>query len=294
MDYSEAQGGREGYLTSKDAPADFARLMATAYKTAKAVDPNATILGINTTTHGTGDHNFSGTQWTRGVVAAGGLKHCDAVAYHQYTAAVLGYPGDSCEKGFQAAIGPIIEKVGRCPKGVWMTEGSSIGGIIGDGFYNHTLPYDSDENVFDTSDRLSRYLVSLLAQGVRKIFLYSMHCHHYFGTNEFRVLLTPEGYLHPCAAALSTTAWLLDETKFVERRTIVKGVTAYVFSGNGRAIAVLIPMPGHASFLPPRGEGIEVLDLFGNPVPKGEKLGGRLVYVILDGGAKKLAERLAR
>lgn len=199
VDYDEAQKGREGYKTSRNAQADFARLMAVARKTARSVDPNATVLGVNTTTHASGGRNFGGSEWTRGVVEAGGLDHCDAVAYHDYTAAVRGYPGDDGEKGFQTAVGPIIEKLGRCPKDVWMTEGSSIGGIIGDGFYNHTLPHAPTENVFDTSDRLCRYLVSLLGQGVRKIFLYSMHCHNYFGTTEYRVLVTPEGYLHPCA-----------------------------------------------------------------------------------------------
>ncbi len=293
VDYDETRKGREGYKTSRNAQGDFARLMATAYKTAKAIDPDATVLGVNSTTHAPGGRNFGGSEWTRGVVEAGGLEHCDAIAYHDYTGAVRGYPGDDCEKGFQTAVGPIIEKLGRCPRGVWMTEGSSIGGIIGDGFYNHTLPYAPTENVFDTTDRLCRYLVSLLAQGVRKIFLYSMHCHNYFGTTEYRVLLTPEGYLHPCAAGLSTTAWLLDEMKPVKRLVPCAGVTAYLFEGDGRATAVLSPTPGHAPYNPPRAERVEVLDLFGNPLPEGEKLGRHLVYVSALGKAAKLEKLLA-
>jgi len=293
VDYDETQKGREGYETSSSAQADFARLMATACKAVKAVDPNATVLGVNSTTHSPGGRNFGGSEWTRGVVEAGGLDHCDAIAYHDYTGAVRGYPGDDGEKGFETAVGPIIEKLGRCRRAVWMTEGSSIGGIIGDGFYNHTLPYAPTEDVFDTSDRLCRYLVSLLGQGVRKIFLYSMHCHGYFGTTEYRVLLTPEGYLHPCAAALSTTAWLLDETKFVKRLSPREGVTAYLFEGRGRATAVLSPMPGHAPYVPPRAKGVEVLDLFGNPVGQGQKLRTRLLYLSTPGGTAKLEKLLA-
>lgn len=62
----------------------------------------------------------------------------------------------------------------------WMTEGSLIILKIGSGFYKHTIPYKPTENVTDTADSLCRYVVSLLSQGVDKIFLYSMHCHSYF------------------------------------------------------------------------------------------------------------------
>ena len=293
VDYDESVGGRAGYVTSKDAPADFARLCAVARKAARSVDPDVTVAGINSTTSGGGGKSsFSGEQWTRGVIAAGGIEACDAVVYHDYTGAVLGYPGDGCEKGFQRATGPIIAKLGRCPKPVWMTEGSSIGGIIGNGFYHHTLPQGPSENVWETSDRLSRYLVSLLSLGVRKIFLYSMHCHNYFGTGEYRVLVTPEGYLHPCGAALSTTAWLLDETKPTARLTVAKGVTAHVFEGRGRAAAVLIPMPGHDPYTPPAADGVKTLDLFGNPVPAGEKLTRYLIYLSAPAGAKNLTKLL--
>ena len=56
-----------------------------------------------------------------------------------------------------------------------MTEGSAARDTIGDGFYNHTVPYENQENVFETSDRLCRYVTSLLAQGVEKLFLYSIN-----------------------------------------------------------------------------------------------------------------------
>ena len=293
VDYDESKKGRSGYLTSRSAPADFAAMMATAYRTAKAVNPKATILGVNSTSSRTGGANsFGGYEWTKGVVAAGGLKHCDVICYHHYTAAFLGYPGDACEHGFANATGPIVEKLGRLPKDVWMTEGSPTPRGLGDGFYRYTVPQATEEDVFASADRLSRYVVSVLAQGARRVFLYSMHSHGYFGGGGWRVLVTPEGYLHPSAAAHSAMAWLLEDTRFVKRLTVCKGVTAYLFEGAGRAVAVLSPMPAHADFTPPRGRGVEVLDLFGNPVPKGRPLGSRLVYLSAPGKAEKVAKLL--
>ena len=295
VDYDETKKDRDGYLTSPNAPADFARLVATACKAAKAVDPKATVLGVNSTSSRTGgSRNFGGYEWSRGVVAAGGLEHCDVIVYHHYTGSPLGHPGDDVEQGFANATGPVVEKLGRLPKCVWMTEGSPSPRGLGDGFYHHTLPYPLTEDVVGAGDRLARYLVSLLSRGVQKIFLYSMHGHGYFGDRSWRVLVTGEGYLHPSAAAHSTVAWLLDEAKFVKRLAVCEGVTAYLFERGGRAVAVLSPMPDHAPYAPPRAAGVEVLDLFGNPVGRGEKLGRHLVYLHAAGTAAKLEKLLVK
>ncbi len=78
----------------------------------------------------------------------GGLDYCDAVCYHQYTGDPVGYPGDVVTRGFQTATGRTVEQFGGTPKPVWMTEGSAVVKIIGSGFYNHMLPYQSSENIY--------------------------------------------------------------------------------------------------------------------------------------------------
>ncbi|HUU09527.1 MAG TPA: hypothetical protein VM431_03200 [Phycisphaerae bacterium] len=279
VDYDESKRDRQGYLTSKEPQKDFVRLMKTAYEVAKQVDPGITVLGVNTTTDGGGEHSISGTEWTRGIVEHGGLDFCDAIAYHQYTGAGLGFPGDAAQMGYQDAIGPIIEKVGRAPKPVWMTEGSAHYGLIGDGFYRHTLPWEGEEDFLASADRMARHLVGLLAQGVGKIFLYSMHCHTYFGDEGWRAIVTPEGYLHPCAAGHSAAAYWLEDTRFVKTVACAGGVTAYLFEGGGRAVAVVSPAAGHAAYAPPRAQGIQVLDVLGNPVGRDETLGARVMYL---------------
>ncbi len=290
--YDEAKQTARKYVTSEHPQADFARLMATAYEAVKEVDPDATVLGVNTTTHGPASHVVSGREWTRGVVAAGGLEHCDVVAYHAYTGAR--HPADEMARGFHWATDPIVEEAGSLTKPVWMTEGSPTPRMLNEGFYHHTVPEADTDDAFETGDRLSRYLVGLLAQGVEKIFLYSMHCHAYFGSREFAALVMPDGYLHPCAAAHSTTAWLLENTRFVRQVPCDQGVTAYLFQGDGRAVAVVSPMPGHAPWRVPEAQGTEAIDLFGNPVASGEPLGPYLVYLSARGDAAALEQVLRK
>lgn len=287
--YDESKSDREGYLTSEDPTGDFAKLMATAYQNAKATDEAITILGVNSTTGTGGSRSFGGSEWTQGVIEHGGLDYCDVVCYHHYTGESAGFPGDVIARGFQTAIGPIVERFGRKPKPVWMTEGSPTAGRIGSGFYNHTVPYQDPEDIISTADRLCRYIVSLLTQGVEKIFLYSMHSHSYFpNAGTWRVLVTDEGALHPCGAAHSAMAWFIEDTEFVKTLEITEGVYAYVFEGSERAVAVLSSKSGHAEFSIPQEDGVHIADLFGNPVEPGSKLGDNLVYLWTSRSKEKL------
>ena len=272
--YDESKSDRDGYITSENPTGDFANLTTAAYQNAKSTDDAITILGVNSTAGARGE------EWTRGIVEHSGLDHCDVVCYHQYTGGPVGYPGDSVTNGFQTATGPIVERFGKNPKPVWMTEGSSVSGMTEAGFYNHTLPYQASENVVHTADRLCRYVVSLLAQGVEKVFLYTMHGHSYFPNGgQWRVLVTDEGALHPSGAAHSAMAWYLEDTRFVRTLTVADGVYAYLFKGSDGSVAVLSTKPGHAEFRIPQQDDVHAVDLFGNPIARDALLGDTLVYL---------------
>ena len=281
---------RSGYLTSQHPQADFVRLMKTAYETAKSVDPGLTILGVNTTNGGGGPDSSTGNDWTKGIVAAGGLAYCDVVCYHDYAGGILAYPGDDIERGFQAAIGPIIQSPDGLDKPVWLTEGSAARELMGNGMYRYTVEGQDPQTNTESADRLCRFVVSLLGTGCSKVFLYSMHSHNYFGQGSpWAVLVTPEGYLHPSAAGHSEMTHELEDTVFRKRVEPAKGVYAYLFEARDgtRSVAVLAPQPGHAAYAAPAGR-----DLFGNPLPAGRPIGETLVYVEAPGGAEALAGRL--
>jgi hypothetical protein len=283
--YDNARGGRAGYITSKHPQRDFTDLMRTAYENVKAVDPESIVAGFNSTTGGGGTQSFTGSDWTRGVLEHGGLRWCDFVDYHHYTAELAGPPEDVVAKGLKVAVGPIREKHGKVPKPVWMTEGHGAIGIMGSGFYRHTLPYADEEDVVGTGNRLCRYVVSLLAHDVKRVFLYSMHCHDYFhpAPASWTVFVTQEGSLHPSGAAFSAMAWHLEDTRFVKYVPLAEGVWAAVFQGEGRAVAALVREPGSPAFKVPALAGATARDLLGNPVDAGTPLDEKLVYLTVRG-----------
>ncbi|MGQ9607658.1 MAG: hypothetical protein ACUVWN_00010 [bacterium] len=270
-----------GYVTSEKPMADFVNLMKTAYHNVKSIDNNITVLGVNTTNSLRSEGNFGGDEWTKGIIENDGLDYCDVICYHNYIFNLTGFPNDEVSKGFKTAIGPILEKNGKT-KSIWMTEGSPIMLKIGSGFYKHTIPYKPTENVIDTADSLCRYVVSLLSQGVDKIFLYSMHCHSYFPQSEriqYNMLVTDDGALHPSADAFSNMAWLLEDTQFVKVLNIAQGCYAYLFKSPERSIAVLSTEAEHAKINLPTKKDVHIWDIFGNCVQPGSTLSDTLVYI---------------
>jgi hypothetical protein len=272
---------RQVYVTSAHPQADFARLQKTAYDAAKSVDPSLVVTAANATTGSTG------ANWLAGIVSAGGLGTCDIINYHDYTSGAVGWPGDSVETGWKTGLAPAMLD-GKPFRPVWMTEGSSVqgAGMLGPGFFHYTVPFDVTENYQHTSDRLARFLVSNLAQGHAKIFLYSMHSHAGFSTvpSPWRVLVGEDGYLHPNAAAHSALAWLLEDARFAKVVRLRDGLFAYLFARGAGAVAVLSPANGNTNYtLPAPG-----LDLYGNPLPKGAPLGASLVYLTSEAGVDEL------
>lgn len=279
--YDHEKGGRAGYITSREPQKDFTRLMQVTRDTVRETLPDAIVAGFNTTTgKGGGPTRFGGDQWTEGVLAAGGLQHCDVIAYHAYTGGPVGHPGDTVEKGLAVGLGPIREKLGRVPKPIWMTEGSPLTHRMANGLYKHTLPFPSNDPVVESSDRLARYLVSMQANGVARIFLYSMHGHNFYRAEpkQWNVLTTDEGSLHPCGAAHSTAAWHLEDKEFRKRIDSAPGIHVYLFEGRGESVAaVSSSLPGAKFALPRTGE-LRLEDLFGNPLPAGAPFTGTVVY----------------
>ncbi|MDR1282748.1 MAG: hypothetical protein LBK99_18275 [Opitutaceae bacterium] len=281
------------------APEDFARLTQSAVAAARSVDPAFTIVGLNTTagSHSTKGRNFAGDDWTRRYAEAGGIKNLSAVSYHQYAFENAGYPGDSIERGYKTAVGPVSESsTGRPAIPVWMTEGSVIQGRTGRGFYYQTLPFapDVEESAEAVSDRLLRYITALLAAGDARIFLYAMHKHGRFDNgNKYRVLLGEDGYLHPVAVAHAALAWRLEGKPFRRIIEIAPDTRAYVFSNDTAWTAVLIPRPDNggakagragpsAVSLRERGR-IVFSDLFGNPLESATAPPDRVFFATGDG-----------
>jgi len=246
---------------SPTAAEDYAKLQAATYRAAKAVDPTLTIVGFNSY----GAQN--GTQWTKDLLDHGAYETCDVFSWHKYTSAQLGFPTDDImADGLPRAASPVIEAKGKLGKPAWMSEGTTLRTSTFDGFYQATLPYPNADDWQTSADNTVRYVLSTLASGADRLFLYTMHGLNYFYGSQspnWRALLSNDGYLHPAALAHSNMAWLLEDTRFVKVVEPAQGVFAYVFEGQGRAVAALVPSPNHAACSVPGNRPL--LDLFGNP-----------------------------
>jgi hypothetical protein len=276
------------HFVASDTPAaDYARLQQVAYAAAHQVFPGVTILGFNT--YG----GEEGTKWTKEVMEHGGLASCDAISYHHYESTLLGYPGDATDKAYQAALAPIIEKEGRVPKPVWMSEGAPLSGDVSNGFYRYTLPYENTNDNWRVADRLARYMLSRRATGEKHAFLYTMHGTSTFGgAVDWTTLVTAEGYLHPSAAALSALAWLTEDTDFVTRVTLAQGVYAYLFRGPARSVAAVTSAASHAPYRLPASPQVQRFDLFGNALPAGAAIDDHVSYVVSTRGLAQLRAAL--
>lgn len=271
-----------------DTPAkDYTRLQKAAYRAAHDVFPQVTIVGFNTY----GAEN--GTKWTKEVLDFGGMDACDAISYHHYENGLTGFLNDPTEKAYMAAVRPILEKLGRAPKPVWMSEGAPLSGDVSNGFYHYTLPYENGNDNWRIADRMARFVIARKANGEAHEFLYTMHGHSTFGESvEWTTLVTAEGFLHPSAAAHSALAWLLEDTNFVRRVTLANGVYAYLNSGPNRAVAAITSGPTHAAYELPSAVGVQSLDLFGNPLAAGTAIGDHVHYVQCNAGLAKLQAAL--
>lgn len=136
-------------------------------------------------------------------------------------------------------------------------------------------------------DHQVRFLAALRAQGVAKVFLYSLHSQDYFDDGgEWRAITTGDGFLHTQGAAVAALAQQIEDHHFTLRVKAAAGVWAYLFQADddSRAVALLAPDESHAEYRLPAG----ALDLFGNAVPAGAPIGRTVCYLPLPTGANDL------
>ena len=293
--YNKQLSGEAAYQTSEHAQSDYAALSKTAFTTMKSVDQSEQVGGIASTTGSPAAYAFGGTEWARGVMDAGGLNTSDMATYHCYFSGSSLYPGDPVESGLHTALGPLMDSAGKVPRPIWMTEGSSIVGMMKTGFYHFTLPLPLPEDYDTTSDYLCRYEASLLANGVTKIFVYSMHGYTYMALDpQWSVLTVEDGSPHPSGAAFSNLAYWLDGTKFQSRVAPDSSVGVYLYAGAGRTVAIFARRQGcPSSYTLPVKNGLTYYDLYGNSVSAGTTVPSTLVYGVTTDPATDIQSFLA-
>jgi hypothetical protein len=278
-----------------DAEKDFAELCRGAYRTVKAIDPFIKVSGFNTT------GGVSGRQWTAGVYAAGGMTNCDTVDFHLYTKNATCLADDSVEQATRDAVGEIFSKVPNAGgKPIYMSEGQ--GGSTGSsgvgcrmtGLYKRTITWQPEEDLAGLAEKNCRYTVSLLAQKVAKVFLYTAHGYTSLAqAPSFVVLLGADGYPHPGLAAYAHLTRSLEGKKFVRKVALGKNRFAYLFAGRNGTCAVLCgERDAKLPFIQDRA--IRWTDLFGNPLSGSPALPCTLRYAESTLSPGELGNRLVK
>ncbi len=257
--------------------ARFAEYQRVAYEAAKKADPSVTVAGINATIRNAG--------WARELYRRGANQFCDVVEQHLYSSAWNGFPGDAFERGTRAALGPV-----KWEKPVWNTEGDS--GVSGNlaapsepqiGLYKNSIPWINRFDYVANSDRLARYLVANLANGMKRIYLYSGERGQYTALikpGENLVLDQPDAFPQPQLAAHSALAIRIDGRRFRERFALAEGIWCCLFESESGSCAVIVPK----RFSKPVNvtcavTGATASDLFGNPLEFPVNTGDTLRYV---------------
>ncbi len=286
--------GRDMIMTSENPQQDYVAMMRAAFNALRSVDPDIVVVGFNTTSNRESNPGpegvFSGSEWTAGVLAAGGERYADVGSFHHYTGELSGFPDDDVTRAVRTAFGPNAQVPQRPSLPVWMTEGSStVSGRVRFGLYRHALPFRNGEDPLNLIESVLRYDVAMLANGVEKIFLYSMGDIDTQGSaGSFRTLVNFDGSLHPSALGRASLAWHVEGLKFDRMLALQNGVYAYLFGDASRSVAVLCPRPGQGNLALPSAPGLVARDLFSNPLPADAALGSQSVFLSLDAPVERL------
>ena len=261
------------YYDAKKAGHDFGVLCSQAYEAAKSVNPSVNICGFNTSP--------DGGRWAKQVMTGGAYESCDQMEFHYYA----NLP--RCRKGLDSnisefALGAVREAHPDCKKPIYLTEGGANMSGKASGLYRETVPWTAEakDEYVRNADNTVRFAVSFLAEGVERIFIYTMHSYRALGIrNPFLKLLTSDGYPHPAFVAHAVMAAKLDGKRFAEKRDYGKNGLAYVFKGpDGDTCVVLAGLSAEEVFALLGSSRRTLFDIFGNRVTRETFLPGTLIY----------------
>ena len=257
---------------------DFAELQKLAYDAVKKVNSAITVSGFNSTS---GD---TGRKWSEAVEKGGGFASCDVIDWHYYTPNPRGLREDA-----DITASPLEPIRSRHPglngkpyvmsEGQGTSSGSSGVSCRMSGLFKSSVPWPAESVGTYTrmADMTCRYILSLLAEGNAKVYLYSSHAYEGLAKMpSFLVLLGADGFPHPALVAHARLAQAVEGRRFVRREPFGAAGVRYVFEGRGATVSAYSELS--------RDEVLDLAarqpltDLYGNPVTPETCLVGTVVY----------------
>ena len=212
------------------------------------------------------------------------------IDFHVYENRLVGGSNNIIDASYNDAIGYVLAKEnGKLSKPVYMSEGQGAASeasacdtsLYYAGIYKYAVPWKNDEDYTALADKNCRFVVSLLAKNIKRVFLYSTHCYcNLSRPASFLALLGGDGYPHPMLAANAAMTLRLENKKFVERRDLKDGLSVYIFSDGSNSAAVIFGRSGIAkSMVTSSAKNAVGADIYGNPLPLPAVYGEALIYL---------------
>jgi hypothetical protein len=266
-------------------PEEYAEILKAAYRAIKRADPRAVVVG--------GCFYPDSDEWTRRVLARGGLDNMDVLSYHIYWTPAMteaARPGDPPLIVQQVRRYVELMRARGAVKPIWMTEGGVmsppfVSWLPREGFPTGS-PWAPGESiptgspVLRSAAALVKAMVEMRGEGVQVI------CYYYTGApngampwfsvigNGCYVLMDYDGRPKPTMMAYSALSHILGEARLAGS-IISSDLTAYVFGRGGGSVAVV--WSRRALRLSVRGAAI--YDLMGNRTAGALLRPGEPVYV---------------
>lgn len=269
-------------------PFIYVDLLKAAYEEAKAVNPRARIVGINTYP----------SFWEDIVLASGAYPYYDKLSWHRYDPAMLGGPGDGISRVAQR-LDAIQRAVGGAPKPILCSEGGPDIGCYHGSFFSFAEPdlYGPWE---EGADRYARFMLSAIAAGNERYIAYSVHNAPRHGRLT-HMMMEPQFLLKPMHLTAAALAHFADGAPYAGRLTPAPGISAHLFNhhdprafSSGPCTVAALHSDGIESVPLPRAipEGMRCYDRWANPLPEAPREATRgIVYLVAEGDDASAALR---
>ncbi len=272
------------YYDASRAAEDFGAFQAVTYRAVKAVNPKIVFCGFNSVA------TKYGSEWARGVAAGGGWDTCDAVDYHIYTPNPRARRTDSnlTETSFASVLKDHPAFDG---KPVYMSEGQGTSSgsqkatrHMG-GLYSRILPWPADTpaEMAANADATCRYTLSLLAEGNRRVFLYTAHGYSgLVSPPSYITLVGADGFPYPSLAAYAVFTRAIEGLRFVSKKDFGRNGCAFEFRREGSLGGVTLYTDLERDEAAALNARTPLADLYGNPFDPATWFPGSLLYRLAD------------
>ncbi|MCC5843492.1 MAG: hypothetical protein JJU05_04495 [Verrucomicrobia bacterium] len=208
----------------------------------------------------------------------GAADSVDALSFHRYTNARLGFPGDQ----FDLDLSVINEVFAdhSAASTIWNSEGGhGLSEVFN--LYQNIPPFGHRARVNAQAAQYVRYFLSNFAAGVEKVFIYTLYPQDGWLSNYG--YLNVDGVLSHIAPVTSNMAWQLEGKRFAGARNLHDGIHAQLYAGETENTVVFLPTGRGEAVLHHTVPGLRIDDLWGNPAEPPRNFVTGLLYLSAPG-----------